>query len=60
MLRQSYDTDVTDSQWNLIEQYLPAAKTGGRKRTTNIREVLNGIFYLGLAEKVRKQARENN
>lgn len=46
MLRQSYDTDVTDSQWNLIEQYLPAAKTGGRKRTTNIREVLNGIFYL--------------
>ena len=44
--RQSYDTDITDSQWELIAPHLPVAKTGGRKRSVNLREVLNAIFYL--------------
>lgn len=46
ILRQSYDTDLNDRQWEWIEPHLPPAKTGGRKRTTNLREVINGIFYL--------------
>jgi len=46
MLRQSYHTDLTDSQWNLLEKHLPDEKTGGRKRTTSRREVVNAIFYL--------------
>ncbi len=37
---------MTDSQWHLIEPYLPAAKTGEKKRTVNLREVINAIFYL--------------
>ncbi len=40
-----YKTDLTDSQWRLIEPHLPEAKPGGRPRTTNLRHVINAIFY---------------
>ena len=40
----SYDTDLTDDQWQLICTLLPAAKSGGRPRRVNLREVLNAIF----------------
>ncbi len=40
-----YKTDLTDSQWHLIEPHLPEAKPGGRPRTTNLRHVINAIFY---------------
>jgi len=46
MTRLSYDTDLTDAQWQLLEPLIPAAKSGGRPRTISIREVLNAIFYL--------------
>src|SRR5271167_4533733 len=41
-----YDTDLTDAAWALIGPMLPAARRGGRPRTTNIRAVLNAIFFL--------------
>jgi transposase len=41
-----YPSDVTDEEWALIAPLIPAAKHGGRKRTVNVREVLNAIFYL--------------
>lgn len=43
--RKRYTSDLTDGQWRIIEPLLPPAKPGGRPRTVNIREVLNGIFY---------------
>lgn len=46
MERKSYPSDVTDEQWKLVEALLPDAKPGGRPRKTNLREVLNAIFYL--------------
>jgi putative transposase len=46
MERNPYPSDVTDEQWSLIESRIPAAKTGGRPRTVNMREVINGILYL--------------
>jgi putative transposase len=46
MERKPYPTDLTDEQWQLIEPMLPNAKPGGRPRKTNLREVLNGLFYL--------------
>ena len=46
MTALSYDTDLTDYQWQLLEPLIPPAKTGGRSRTLNMREVLNAIFYL--------------
>lgn len=46
MERKPYPTDLTDEQWKLIEPLLPSAKPGGRPRKTNLREVLNALFYL--------------
>ena len=43
---QRYDSDLTDEEWALVEPLIPPAKRGGGKRTVNIREVLNGIFYV--------------
>ncbi|MFC7453372.1 transposase, partial [Insolitispirillum peregrinum] len=41
-----YPSDLTDEEWALVEPLIPPAKRGGRRRTVNIREVLNGIFYV--------------
>ena len=37
--------------WVLIAPLLPPARTGGRRRTTDLRVVLNAIFYLQLEVK---------
>jgi putative transposase len=44
--RQGYPSDLTDKQWALMVPLIPPAKEGGRERTTDMREVLNGIFYI--------------
>lgn len=41
-----YPSDLTDAEWALVEALIPPAKRGGRRRTVNLREVLNAIFYL--------------
>ena len=41
-----YTSDLTGAEWNVISPLLPAAKTGGRPRTTSLREVVNAIFYV--------------
>jgi transposase len=41
-----YPSDLTDAEWALIEPMIPPARHGGRKRSINIREVLNAIFYV--------------
>ena len=41
-----YDSDLTDEEWALVAPVIPPPKRGGGKRTVNIREVLNGIFYV--------------
>jgi len=44
--RVPYPSDLTDEQWQLIAPLLPPAKPGGRPRSVDLREVINGIFYL--------------
>jgi transposase len=44
--RAPYPSDLTDEQWALIERMIPPEKSGGRPRETDMREVMNGIFYL--------------
>lgn len=44
--RKVYPSDLTDKQWTLIEPYIPPEKWGGRTRSTDMREVINGILYL--------------
>ena len=46
MSTRCYDTDLNDAAWAWIAPYLPAARAGGRPRTTDLRAVLNAIFYL--------------
>ena len=41
-----YPSDLTDAEWALAAPLLPPAKRGGRPRTVDLREVLNGIFYV--------------
>ena len=41
-----YPSDVTDEEWQLVEPLIRPAKRGGRKRTVNIREVLNAVMYI--------------
>lgn len=41
-----YPSDLTDAEWALVEPSIPPAKHGGRKRSVNVREVLNAIFYV--------------
>jgi len=41
-----YPSDLTDAEWSLVAPLVPPAKRGGRKRTVDVREVLNAIFYV--------------
>jgi putative transposase len=46
MTTKRYPSDLTDTQWAILQPLIPAAKTGGRPRTANMREVCNAIFYV--------------
>ena len=46
MERSSYSSDLTDEQWKLVKPLIPAAKPGGRDRSVDMREVVNGMLYL--------------
>lgn len=46
MSDQLYPSDMTDREWEYIKDMIPAAKQGGRKRATDMRQTLNAIFYL--------------
>ena len=41
-----YPSDLTDAEWALIGPVIPPARSGGNKRTVDIREVTNGVMYL--------------
>ena len=45
MNRTPYPTDLTDSQWKLIEPYVPRPKPGGRPARYPRREIVNAILY---------------
>jgi len=46
MKRSFYPSDLTDEQWKLISRLIPPAEPGGRDRSVDMREVVNGILYL--------------
>jgi len=43
---QTYRTDLTDRQWQIIKDLLPAPKSGGRPRTICLRQAFNAMLYL--------------
>ncbi len=44
--RKPYSSDLNDGQWALLEPLLPPPVPAGKPRTTDLREVLNAIFYV--------------
>jgi putative transposase len=45
-MEANYPTDLTDEQWGAMSSLIPPAKPGGRPRSVDMRQVLNGLFYL--------------
>ena len=39
-----YSSDTTNEEWMEMAPLIPPARRGGRKRTGNVREVLNGLL----------------
>ena len=46
MQTKLYPTDLTDHQWELIKDLLPAPYARGRKRRLQFRTILNAILYV--------------
>ena len=46
MANNLYPTDISGAAWKRIAPLWPAERPGGRPRTTDLRAVLNAIFYL--------------
>ncbi len=44
-MRRAYPSDLTETRWRLIEEILQTAALRGRKRSTDLREVVNAIQY---------------
>lgn len=46
LTRKSYASDLNDIEWEIAEPFVRQPPGKGKKRTVNIREVLNAIFYI--------------
>jgi putative transposase len=44
--RCGYPSDLTDAQWQLLQPLLPPPVPAGAPRTTDLRAILNAIFYV--------------
>src|SRR3954449_6847757 len=45
MNRKTYPSDLTDKAWAILEPLIPPAAPGGRPRKTDMRRVVDAIFY---------------
>jgi transposase len=41
-----YPSDLTDDEWAYVAPLILPAKSGGNKRSVDVREVMNGIMYI--------------
>jgi putative transposase len=44
--KRVYPSDLTDAEWQWMEEFIPPEVGGGRHRDTDMRAVVNGILYL--------------
>jgi len=44
MNRRAYPSDLTDAQWAVLKPLIPPARPGGRPRSADVREVVNGLL----------------
>ncbi|MBH8554759.1 IS5 family transposase [Nostocaceae cyanobacterium CENA357] len=45
-MSKAYSSNLTLTQWELLEPLIPVAKTGGRPRVVEMWQVINAIFYV--------------
>jgi putative transposase len=43
---RAYPSDMTDEEWAILEPLIPPARSGGRPRTVEMREIVNAILYI--------------
>ena len=43
---RKYETDLSEAEWQLIVGFLPAPRRLGRPRSTDLRKVVEAIFYM--------------
>jgi putative transposase len=46
MSRRPYPTDLTDTEWTILEPLIPAAKPGGRPPRHSHRELVDAMSYV--------------
>ncbi len=46
MSEKVYPSDMSDAQWNILRRLIPPAKSGGRPREVEMRQIVNGILYV--------------
>jgi len=46
MNTQTYPTDLTDRHWDCIKDHVPVAKSGGRPRRLDMRQVIKAILHI--------------
>src|SRR3984957_3277524 len=46
MRTNHYPSDITDTQWALIEPHIPPEPGSGRPRKTDVRDVLDAVLYI--------------
>jgi putative transposase len=44
--REPYDSDINDREWECLKPFVKQKDGLGRKRTVDIREIVNGLCYL--------------
>ncbi len=44
--RLRYPSDLTEAEWGLVRPLIPPCKRGGRQRTIDLQEVVNGLMYV--------------
>ena len=44
--RKSYNTDLTDAEWAILEPWVPPVKWGGRPAEYSRREIINALLYV--------------
>ena len=43
---ERYPSDVSDAEWALIAPMIPPQRQGGRRRETDMRDVMNAVRYV--------------
>ena len=41
-----YPSDLTEKEWSHVAPLIPAAKSGGNKRTVDVRSIVDGLMYI--------------